>query len=226
MIDIITPRNRDLYRHTLREMFRLRYRVFIEKYGWRVKTREPGLDIDDFDTDTTIYLVRTLDDGTVTAGCRFNPTTHPHMLSTVFSHYCAVRGAPTGPDIYECSRLIFNELDISRTELLRARGEFMYGIVEFCMRAGISKISWMTYFSTYQRYIRLWPSQPLGLPQEEPDGTFAAAVSKMNDEALQNMAARCAIPQPLLQYIGPQRVGPELLDCGAQAPDLPPSSLH
>lgn len=211
MIEVITPSNRHLHSHTLLEMFKLRYRMFIQKYGWKVACPEPGIDRDQFDTDDTTYLVRSLPDGTITAACRFNQTTKPHMLSTVFRHYCDFRGPAVGENIYECSRLVFNELDIERRELIRARGEFMYAIVEFCMRVGIEKISWMTYEATYQRYIRFWPSQPLGFLHDEDDATYGAAVSKMNDEALRNMAGRIDIPQPLLRCVEEVPIVPMLL---------------
>jgi len=211
MLQIVSPANKFLYGKMLQDMYRLRYRIFVERWGWDLKIDQPGLDIDQFDNERTIYLIRTNEDQVVTAACRLNPTTHPHLLSEIFPETCNVRGVPTGELIYECSRMVIDEVNLDRRDLILARREMSYGIVVYCQRMGIEQISWLCHLEAYNYCIRIWPSKPLGLMVDYGDDQYGAAISEMNDQALQESVRRLRGRIPSVHNIGSEKLQPELL---------------
>ncbi len=192
MLTVICAQNKALFQPTLNDMFNLRYRVFVERWGWNLPNADHAakLDIDQFDKADTFYLVHVNDEtGRVQAACRFNPTTEPHLLSEVFPECCSIRGIPQGEDIMECSRLVCNEIDLSRRDYIRVGRELSYGITALCFKLGVRQMTWLGHMGAYEYGIRLWPSKPLGLPIEFPDGRYAAAISDINEVALAQSAA-------------------------------------
>jgi len=57
MVELITKYNRHNYESQLEQMFRLRYKIFVEQLGWDLPHAKDGLEIDEFDTEDTIYLI-------------------------------------------------------------------------------------------------------------------------------------------------------------------------
>jgi N-acyl-L-homoserine lactone synthetase len=102
-VHVVTAANRPLYVAELEAMHRHRHAIFAEHYGWRALQSADGLDIDEFDTPHTVYLL-TLDEDGALRGCdRLNPSWRPHMLTHLFPEY-AQQEIPTGPGIWEWSR--------------------------------------------------------------------------------------------------------------------------
>ena len=95
----------------LEQMFRLRYRVFRQKLGWRVDAVD-GQERDDFDAHDPHYLVAlddapdgALDVGSSAIGCwRLLPTTGRTMLGGVFDTCLRGDSMPVRGDVWELSR--------------------------------------------------------------------------------------------------------------------------
>ncbi len=187
MIEIITPGDHAARRATLDDMYRLRYRVAVEQWGWKIPGVVPGYDKDAFDTDHTIYVLAYAGAGERLVGAaRLNPTTGPHMLTDVFHEFCDLQPPPRDPSIYEFSRYVIDHAALSKDDQFRIRGRLSAGINEFCLRTGVRALSWFSYRSMYQRAVQVWDTAPLGLPQEFPDDdqTYVAAISQMTAEGL------------------------------------------
>jgi acyl-homoserine lactone synthase len=190
VVEIVTPSNRKLYRRSLDDMHRLRYRVAVENWGWRIPGIAKGFDKDDFDTDDTIYFLAYWDGGDRLVGCgRLNPTTQPHMLSEVFPHLCDLQDLPRDSRIYEFSRYIVDHEALSPDEQLSVRGRIGATINRFCLRVGVTHLTWFAYQQMYARAIKVWDTSPLGLPKhfEDDDATYIAAISEMNESGLARM---------------------------------------
>lgn len=84
------------------EMFRLRYRLFVEKFKWNVAHRN-GMEIDEFDElpDCTHFIIS---DGRGVAGStRLLPSTGPYLVEKFFPQ--AIDGAlPKEESYWEVSR--------------------------------------------------------------------------------------------------------------------------
>lgn len=187
MIEIITPCSHGARAASLDDMHRLRCRVAVEQWGWKIPGIAPGYDKDQFDTDRTVYLLAYAGAGDRLVGAaRLNPTTEPHMLSEIFGDLCDLQAAPRDPAVYEFSRYVIDHAALSKEEQFRIRGRLSAAINEFCLRTGVSALSWFSYRSMYQRAVQMWETTPLGLPRHFPDDdqTYIAAVSQMTAEGL------------------------------------------
>ncbi len=84
------------------EMFRLRYRLFVEKFKWNVSHRD-GMEIDEFDAlpDCTHFIVS--DRNGVAGSTRLLPSTGPYLVEKFFPQ--AIDGAlPKEESYWEVSR--------------------------------------------------------------------------------------------------------------------------
>lgn len=186
MVDIVTQENRSLYEDALDEMFRLRYQVAVNELGWPLPNAKDGYDIDEFDTDETIYLLEYAKDGRMVACARLNPTTRPTLLSELFPNYCDFGTIPNDETIYEYSRYMVTKQGLSQAEFIRARANITLAVNEFCLAYGIQQVTLLTYMKNYPIAAHIWETRPLGTPQiYAPDGTqYIAAISKLTEEGL------------------------------------------
>jgi N-acyl-L-homoserine lactone synthetase len=193
MVDLITPDNRHMYQDLLHDMFEMRYRVVVEKWGWQIPGIRTGYDKDQFDTDDTVYLIETNSARTQVTGCvRLNPTTSPHMMSALFAPYCDLAPAVTGPNIWECSRYVVDRTALeSRDQDLPTRRRLSIGVTEFCLSEGISQLCWYTNQAVYNLILRIWETTPLGLPAtyKDTDEVYIPALSKIDEAALARQLA-------------------------------------
>jgi N-acyl-L-homoserine lactone synthetase len=193
MVDLITPDNRHIYQDLLHDMFQMRYRVVVEKWGWQIPGIRQGCDKDQFDTDDTVYLIETNSTRNRVTGCvRLNPTTRPHMMSTLFDSYCDLMAPSTGPEIWECSRYVVDRDALeSRDQDLPTRRRLSIGVTEFCLSEGISQLCWYTNQAVYNLILRIWETTPLGLPTTyaDTDEVYIPALSKIDEAALSRQLA-------------------------------------
>lgn len=196
MVEVITRDNAHLYGDLLHDMFRMRYRVAVEKWGWAIPGVRPGYDRDAYDRDETIYFVCPDVSGTRALGCaRLNPTTAPHMLSEVFAARCVTEYLPRGESIYEFSRYIVDHDSMPKETQAAVRARIAPAINKFCLQAGITHLTFLGYMSSYARTIKYWDTRPLGPPCyfAEDDATYIAAVSAMTETGLENMQSAFAL---------------------------------
>jgi acyl-homoserine lactone synthase len=190
MVEIVTPLNRPLYRSSLDEMHRMRYRVVVEQWGWKIPGIKAGYDKDDFDTEETIYFLAYSNGGDQLVGCaRLNPTCGPHMLSEVFADLCDLQAIPRDPAIYEYSRYIVDHQALTKEEQFCVRGRMSATINKFCLHTGVTALTWFAYQQMYGRALKVWDTAPLGLPKYFPDddATYVAAISQMNEAGLERI---------------------------------------
>lgn len=67
-------------RPLLQSMFADRKRLFVDLFGWNVPV------IDGADNAHTVYVIAADTAGEHEASIRLFPTSHPHMLGTLFAH--------------------------------------------------------------------------------------------------------------------------------------------
>ncbi|KJS25289.1 MAG: hypothetical protein VR75_11655 [Hyphomonadaceae bacterium BRH_c29] len=207
MFKIITAGNREAYRDVLDEMFRMRYRIVVDEWGWDIPGIQKGYDKDQFDTDETIYVVVLADNGEVVASSRMNPTTGPHMLSELFADYCDLQPYPVAGDVWECSRFVTDRSLMSDpVEDFRIRCRLGLGLTVFCLDNGITRLSWLTHQKFYNLVQRVWKTEPLGLPKREGDNwAWIPAVSQIDKETLDLQMDRYRDAEAIVaQYMAPK----------------------
>ncbi len=126
----------------LESMFRLRYRVLVERLGWTLKGTG-GLECDQFDELDPVYILIE-DRGKIVGSARLLRTTGPNMLRDVFAHVLDGRSAPDSPLIWESTRFVVDKEALpSRTDGLvsRATSYLLAGIWEVALAAGLQSIT-------------------------------------------------------------------------------------
>lgn len=174
MIHVITKANRAPYERQLEAMFRLRHEIYVESRGWEALRRPDGREIDDYDTDETVYFLRLNDRGDILGGLRLAPTDRPHLLQDVFPHLCT-GDIPCGPDIYEFTRYFVTPgYESAKVEIT---GQLLSAMFEFAMTRGLTAISLTCDTFFLSRILELgWEVRHLGLPRAYREGTAMAVL--------------------------------------------------
>lgn len=102
-MEIIAGTPEQLTAEVLSDMARYRYRVFVEKLGWDLQTRN-GMELDQFDRCDTCYLIARNANGEVVGTARLLPTHRPYLLASVFPQLLGDSSAPCTPRVWELSR--------------------------------------------------------------------------------------------------------------------------
>ena len=63
MIYLVDRRNRADFNQQLEEMYRQRHQVYAEKRGWKSLLRPDKREIDQFDNEDAVYLMKLAEDG-------------------------------------------------------------------------------------------------------------------------------------------------------------------
>jgi len=142
MILTVNKRNARFYPDLIRDMHRLRCRVFRDRLGWEVDV-EDGEERDEFDKLDPVYLMALDDHQELVGSWRLLPTTGPYMLKDTFPQLLEGQPAPTHPRLWECSRFSV-DMPSGCTDGLAAinaiTGELFHGMVEYCLANGIDEI--------------------------------------------------------------------------------------
>ena len=141
MNSIIVARSNDprMSRRTMLDMYRFRHKVFHDRLGWEVNSRN-GMEIDVFDELDPVYIVAK-DGHRRVEGCwRLLPTTGPYMLKDTFPQLLRGEAAPEESDIWELSRFAVESSepgDLAQGNLNMVTFQMIRLIVEFAESRGI-----------------------------------------------------------------------------------------
>ena len=184
-VHVVTASNRHLYDDAMDQSYRLRYRIYIEQLNWRgLVRRDDGREIDQFDTADAVHLLY-LENDRVLGGTRLYPTTEPHLLSEVFTHFCAIKGVPRQPDIAEWTRLYVAPERREEHKASRVGSIVLSSMIDYALHEGLSQVSalmntfWLPRFLGYG-----WRVRPLGLPDVHDGEWLVAGTIDISAEAL------------------------------------------
>ena len=107
MFKILSDGNRGTGRGLFASMHRLRHKIFIEEQRWPLGDicSLCGMERDDFDVPSALYIVRVNGQGDVDACMRLLPTSGPYLLGMKFGDLIQKIPKPNSPWIWEVSRL-------------------------------------------------------------------------------------------------------------------------
>lgn len=135
------------------ELAQYRYRVFVEELGWQLPGDDvaQGLERDQFDTESTVYVIRRDTQGAICGCARLLSTDGPYLLKEVFPHLFSELDLPNSSDVWELSRLAatnFNNPDDSSD---RGTVELLRAVISCALDNGVSQIIGVTYVSLERR---------------------------------------------------------------------------
>lgn len=212
MIEIINAQNRDYYQHQLQDMFALRYSVIVDEWNWSLPEAQPGIDVDRFDKDDTVYVVR-LDEtrDRVLGCCRLNVADGNEMMAVLFSDACDLHPVPRCSRTLEASRFVIAS-DISHKLSYKVLWELCIGVNEYCVKAGIDHLSWFANAGFYSALGRVFDIQPLGRPKFYPHDkdTYIAAIAEISVETAEGLRRQLNNLEEQLTYMLTPLMTPEL----------------
>ncbi|TPI13040.1 conjugal transfer protein TraI [Mesorhizobium sp. B4-1-3] len=167
MLQLITPDCYADFADELKEMYRLRHRVFSDRLNWDVSA-DGDCEVDHFDGLNPCYLLLRGLDRRVDGCVRLLPTTGPTMLRDCFAVLLANRPAPADSRIWESSRFALDLPSSAPKQAGIAVGtyELFAGMIEFGLSRDLSRIVTVTDLRI-ERILRRagWPLERLSDPQ-------------------------------------------------------------
>lgn len=207
----ITAANRARYSAQLDQMHRQRHEVFVDRLGWRELRRPDQRDVDEYDTEESVYLVVIDETGEVHAHGRMNPTWGRHQLepgSTLRRRF-STETPLSGPRIWEGSRLVGGFPDRHGRDFAR-QTLFMVlvALQEFAVRRGIVEAISILELPALARFQAMgWRTTPLGIPTRyETDhgpGEAIAAIWHTGAQCLASARKATKISHPILYEAPP-----------------------
>lgn len=199
---IIDLHNRQAHVAPLRAMHADRKTVFVDQLKWDLAVTDDAYEIDDYDTDATIYLmVQDEATGGHLGSVRLLPTDGPHLLGDKFAGLCEA-GVPRSANIYEITRMVTRP-GLPRAAAERVREQLSVALIEFALAHGITGYTMMTHMQFLSAVIAVgWNAEPLGMPQRM-DGVEVAALRIDVDAAtLLRLRAQWNFTGPVLAALG------------------------
>jgi acyl-homoserine lactone synthase len=201
VVYVIDKNNRHLFEAELEQMFRLRHKIYVEKRGWEAIRREDGREIDQFDTEDTIYFVRLDPDGKVVGSIRLKPTTTPYLLADIFSDIITNGEAPRSPDKYEMTRVFALDEPKEGLTANTVCCELLIAICQWCTEKGI--VSMPAVIDTFFLGMCIdskFDVQLLGLPTPYKEGECIAVDLVIQDATVPALAKHAKLPKDKIYW--------------------------
>lgn len=171
-----------------RSMFEERKRVFVDLLRWDVPVIAGRYEIDQFDDDRAVYIVITGDDGDHRASARLLPTTHDHILGTIFPDLCE-EAPPCGSDILEITRFCLAR-NLRARERLELRNQLVTALVEYALGNQIRSFTGDAEWPWFQQILSFgWTCRPLGLPTSEEGRSLVALQIDVDGQTREQLRA-------------------------------------
>ena len=181
------------------EMHQDRKRVFVDELGWKLCAPGSWLEVDQFDTEYTVYLIAcSANDDRHLASVRLNPTTRPHMLNTIFTHLCE-DGPVEAEDAWESSRFTIAPIGMRGTEVMRLSQYLALAHTEFALLNGIRRYTMIGEVHRVATVVAMgWRVRPLCLPKACDDSKVQALEVTIDEDTLPMMRRRFGVDRPVL----------------------------
>ena len=197
-MQIITAENRERHIDLLGAMFADRKRVFVDRLKWDVPVVDGRLEVDQYDTDDTIYIIEHDGAGRHLASMRFLPTTKPHLLRDLFP-FLSVDPVPIGEDIWEVGRGCFSpELSAQDFEIVSAR--LSAGMMECAVLHGVKTLIMFAPVQALSRALAWgWELTPLGPPRDCGAGLLGAFSMPISADVVRRFREKVGLTSPVVK---------------------------
>ena len=200
-VHVIRRDNRHLYSDILEDYFRLRHQIYVVERKWNVLDRPDKREIDQFDTDETVYLLG-LEGRSIIAGMRMVPTTAPTLLSELFPKL-SLDGPIRRPDVYELSRIFVVRNRRGEHAGPRAEAAIQAATMEYGLSVGLSAFTIVLESWWLPRLLdQGWAARPLGLPIDIDQMSTVAVMVDVNEHAWTEICLRRSVPGAMLVWQG------------------------
>ncbi len=200
-VHVIRRDNRHLYSEILEDYFRLRHQIYVVERKWSALDRPDKREIDQFDTDETVYLLG-LEGRSIVTGMRLVPTTAPTLLSDLFPKL-SLDGPIRRADVYELSRIFVVPKRRGEHAGPRAEAVIQAAAMEYGLSMGLSAFTIVLESWWLPRLLdQGWVARPLGLPLDIESMSTIAVMVDVNEQAWTEICIRRSVPGPMLVWQG------------------------
>lgn len=200
-VHVIRHDNRHLYSEILENYFRLRHRIYVVERKWNALDRPDKREIDQFDTDETVYLLG-LEGSNIIAGMRLVPTTAPTLLSELFPKL-SLDGPIHRADVYELSRIFVVPKRRGEHAGPRAEAVIQAAAMEYGLSIGLAAFTIVLESWWLPRLLdQGWVARPLGLPIDIDSMSTVAVMVDVNEQAWTEICLRRSVPGSMLVWQG------------------------
>jgi N-acyl-L-homoserine lactone synthetase len=136
-VTIVKAHQAHVHADLLEQLWKLRYKIFVELKGWQLPEAYNGIERDSFDNDRATYVVLTTggEEKRIIASLRLHDTAGGSLLTEIFPHL--VDGdIPKASDVWEATRLMTHP-DLPPAESRRAISALLAVTVSYGLTAGI-----------------------------------------------------------------------------------------
>ena len=173
---------------TFRAMFEDRKSVFVDLLKWDVPVLDGRFEVDEFDNEQAIYIIIADGDGDHLGSARLLPTTHQHILGTLFPQLCAA-SPPTGERVLEITRFCLSRRQNAAARL-RTRNRLVSALVCHALETGIRTYTGVAEMGWLQQILAFgWDCRPLGSPARLECGMIGALAINITAETPALLAA-------------------------------------
>ena len=163
MVMIIKGKDRAEHPEYFDQLFKLRYKVFVEDRGWSLPTKQ-GLEIDQYDDEEAIYFFDINENGIIEGTVRITPTEKSSLTADYFPHLVENGQSPRSDVVYEATRYIVRPFQKSRDLNRAAKSRLLAALTEWCLENDIEAIQAVIDTNTLPTYLELNPDvRPMGL---------------------------------------------------------------
>lgn len=198
MMELYTGRDEARFPDVFEKMYRQRFDIYVKRRKWKGLKPFDGLEKDDYDTPSAVYLLVMDDSDDILAALRLLPTVGPHILGDLFPHLAA-GGVPASPEVLELTRFYVAPFKTSKSVRDWLIGVLCAGLIEYCLASGIARIT--SVIDTFLLKLMLsmeWKVRPLGLPQRYPEGEAVAVSIDMTPAILASTRRTKLVSGPVL----------------------------
>lgn len=170
------------------DMHRDRKLVFVDLLKWSVPVVAGAFEIDQFDTESAVYLVSGGDDGQHLGSIRLLPTERPHVLGSLFPELC---DGPVPRDMatWEITRGCLSPR-LRAAERLRVRNRLTTAAVRYALDQRIERFTCVADSSWLTQILALgWDCELLGEPQMLNGVATGALQIRLSDRTLDQLRA-------------------------------------
>jgi N-acyl-L-homoserine lactone synthetase len=173
---------------TLRAMFEDRKSVFVDLLKWDLPVLDGGFELDQFDNEQATYLIIADEAGDHLGSARLLPTTHPHILDSLFASLCAAP-PPTGPTVAEITRFCLSRRHNAASRR-RTRNQLVTALAWHALETGIRTYTGVAELAWFQQILAFgWECRPLGIPARFDCGILGALAIEIRSDTPDLLAA-------------------------------------
>ena len=139
--------------HQLEQQYRLRYRFCIEHLGWQGRTCVDGMEYDEYDAPSTIYIVCFDDENIARGMMRIAPCSQPYMLKDHWPELVHNEALPNDDTKWEITRFCI-EKNIGAAKFSHIFKQLMLSSEKIAKIKNIEEYWWVASKDNLTRIIR------------------------------------------------------------------------